>query len=120
MRRTISLREANQTFARCIREVEGGAEYVITRNGEPVARLLPIGDRRVLPPRQQAALARAHAARIPTVIPFLDWCILRSVSPSTGERLVKAGKVKLTRLSARRRGVRSDHDAEYLASCAAK
>ena len=40
MSRTISLREANQTFARCIREVEGGAEYVITRNGEPVARLV--------------------------------------------------------------------------------
>ena len=61
MRRTISLREANQTFARCIRDVEGGAEYVITRNGEPVARLLPIGDRRVLTPRQQAALARTRA-----------------------------------------------------------
>ncbi len=38
MAKTISLREANRTFARCIREVEAGKEYVITRNGEPVAR----------------------------------------------------------------------------------
>jgi prevent-host-death family protein len=55
---TISLREANQRFARCIREVEAGAEYVITRNGRPVARLVPIGGRRILTAAQEAALAR--------------------------------------------------------------
>jgi prevent-host-death family protein len=57
---TVSLREANQSFARCIRDVEAGAEYVITRNGRPVARLLPIGGRRVLNARQEAALARTR------------------------------------------------------------
>ena len=55
---TVSLREANQRFARCIREVEAGAEYVITRNGRPVARLVPVGGRRTLTAAQEAALAR--------------------------------------------------------------
>ena len=58
MSNTISLREANQRFARCIREVEAGAEYVITRNGRPVARLVPVGGRRILTAAQEAALAR--------------------------------------------------------------
>ena len=61
MRKTITLREANQAFARCVREVEAGAEYIITRNGRPVARLVPVGGRRVLSPEQQAARLRARA-----------------------------------------------------------
>jgi prevent-host-death family protein len=60
MSKTISLREANQAFARCVRDVEAGAEYIITRNGRPVARLMPAGGRRVLSPGQQAARARAR------------------------------------------------------------
>ena len=58
MSKTITLREANQAFSRCIREVEAG-EYVITRKGEPVARLVPIPQRRILSPEQQAARTRA-------------------------------------------------------------
>ena len=42
MTKTLTLREANQSFSRCIREVEGGEEFVITRNGTPVARLSPV------------------------------------------------------------------------------
>jgi prevent-host-death family protein len=61
MSKTISLGEANQAFARCIREVEAGEEYVITRKGEPVARLVPVSRRRVLTPEQEAARARARA-----------------------------------------------------------
>jgi prevent-host-death family protein len=61
MSKTISLRDANQSFARCIRDVEAGEEYVITRNGEPVARLVPIAGRRVFSPEQKAARARARA-----------------------------------------------------------
>lgn len=61
MARTINLREANQAFARCIREVEAGEEFVITRNGQPVARLLPVAGRRVLSAEQEAALARTLA-----------------------------------------------------------
>jgi prevent-host-death family protein len=56
--KTVTLREANQAFARYIREVEGGEEFVITRNGTPVARLSPVSQRRVLTPAQQAALER--------------------------------------------------------------
>jgi prevent-host-death family protein len=61
MSKTISLHEANQALARCIRDVEAGAECIITRNGRPVARLMPAGGRRVLSPGQQAARARARA-----------------------------------------------------------
>ena len=61
MTRILTLREANQGFARCVRDVEAGAEYVITRNGAPVARLVPVTSRRVLSPAQEAALARTHA-----------------------------------------------------------
>jgi prevent-host-death family protein len=62
MTKTLSLRDANQSFARCIREVEAGEEFVITRNGTPVARLLPISKRRVLTPQQEAAWKRLEAA----------------------------------------------------------
>ena len=61
MSKSISLREANQAFARCVREVEAGEEYIITRNGLPVARLVPFGGRRVPSPEQQAARTRARA-----------------------------------------------------------
>lgn len=62
MTKTLTLREANQAFARCIREVEAGEEFVITRNGTPVARLTPISKRRVLTAQQQAAYDRMVAA----------------------------------------------------------
>lgn len=58
MTRTISLREANQSFARCVREVEAGEELIITRNGNPVARLVPAKQQRVLTPEQEAAWER--------------------------------------------------------------
>lgn len=59
--KTLTLREANQAFARCIREVEAGEEFVITRNGNPVARLSPVNQRRVLTPEQLAAYERTLA-----------------------------------------------------------
>jgi prevent-host-death family protein len=60
MTKTVTLREANQSFARCIREVEAGEEFVITRNGNPVARLSPVGKHRVLTPEQEAAWERTE------------------------------------------------------------
>jgi prevent-host-death family protein len=62
MTKTLTLREANQSFARCIRAVEAGEEFVITRNGKPVARLSPVSGRRVLTPEQEAAWERLQAA----------------------------------------------------------
>lgn len=61
MSKTITLREANQAFSRCVREVEAGEEITITRKGRPVARLVPVGGKRVLTPEQQVARARALA-----------------------------------------------------------
>ncbi len=60
--KTVSLRKANQAFARYVRQVEAGAAYTITRNGTPVARLIPV-DRtsRRLTAEQQAARARTRA-----------------------------------------------------------
>jgi prevent-host-death family protein len=60
MAKTISLREANQALARCIRAVESGREFIITRRGQPVARLSSMSDRRVLTPEQEAAVARMN------------------------------------------------------------
>jgi len=42
MEHQISLREANQHLSRYIRDVEQGQEFVITRRGKPVARIVPI------------------------------------------------------------------------------
>jgi len=60
MAKVVTLREANQGFARCVRDVEAGEECVITRNGTPVARLVPVVGRRVLSPAQEAVPARTH------------------------------------------------------------
>lgn len=60
MPKTVTLRDANQNFARYVREVESGHELVITRHGVPVAKLIPAGGRRVLTAEQQAALERTR------------------------------------------------------------
>jgi predicted site-specific integrase-resolvase len=51
------------------------------------------------------------------VYPFLSWCEMRGISVATGRRLIAAGRVKATQLSARRIGIRSDHDQQYLDAC---
>lgn len=61
MTTTMSLRDANQQFARCIRAVEAGEEVVVTRNGKPVARIVPVSGRRVLSAAQFAAWKRTEA-----------------------------------------------------------
>ena len=57
MTRTQTLRDANQTFSSCIRAIESGEDFVITRNGKPVARLIPVSNRRLLTEKQQETLA---------------------------------------------------------------
>jgi hypothetical protein len=66
--------------------------------------------------RERRARQRAQSSAL-VVFPFDEWCVLRGVSKATGRRLVAAGRVKVTYLSERRIGVRSDHDREYLDSC---
>ena len=56
----ISLREANQHFAKYVRAVEQGGAFIITRRGEPVAQLVPVDTAgRQLTPAQQAARRRS-------------------------------------------------------------
>jgi prevent-host-death family protein len=40
--RSVSAREANQSFSKLLQAVVDGEEVVITRRGRPVARLAPI------------------------------------------------------------------------------
>jgi prevent-host-death family protein len=55
MLRQITLHEANQRLSHYIDEVEHGVEIVITRRGQPVARLLPILQKRELTATQLKA-----------------------------------------------------------------
>ena len=60
---TITARDANHHFARILGEVEAGKEYVVTRNGVPVARIVPerLPDgRRRLTAEQERLLAESH------------------------------------------------------------
>lgn len=64
MAESISARDANHHFARVLGEVEAGREFVVTRNGVPVARLVPERPRdgsRKLTPAQEVALAESLA-----------------------------------------------------------
>jgi prevent-host-death family protein len=56
----IPLRQAHQEFSRWVRQVEAGAEIVVTRRGQPVARLVPISSQQILSSEQQAALRRVE------------------------------------------------------------
>lgn len=58
MRDRISLRQANRHFSRYVAAVEQGDEFVITRCGRPVARLIPVDQDSALTGEQRSALAR--------------------------------------------------------------
>ncbi len=60
MQQQVSLREANQHLSRFVRDVEQGQEIVITRRGQPVARLVPVERERRLNAEQVAALERTR------------------------------------------------------------
>ncbi len=61
MARTVTLRDANQNFAKYVRAVEAGEEFVITRRGQAVARLAPAAGMRKLTPEQQEIRRRLVA-----------------------------------------------------------
>jgi prevent-host-death family protein len=44
----VSIKQAKDTLPALVREVEGGARVVITRNGKPVAEVVPLQERRGL------------------------------------------------------------------------
>jgi prevent-host-death family protein len=76
MSKTVTLRDANQNFAKYVRKVQAGEEFVITRRGEPVARLSPVSGKRVLTPEQQVARRRT-LARMKKGWNLGDWKIPR-------------------------------------------
>ncbi len=53
--KTVSAREANQGFSKLLKEVDGGEEIVITRRGEPVAKLSKFNGP-VMTPEREAAI----------------------------------------------------------------
>ncbi len=65
MAKTIGAREATHCFARLLKAVEDGREFVVTRHGRPVARIMPLaapsghGGVRRLTPMQEHALSRS-------------------------------------------------------------
>jgi hypothetical protein len=67
-----------------------------------------------MPPREQDRRAQQREHNPIVVYTVQQWCDLRGFSIATGRRIIAAGKVKVTRLSERRIGIRSDHDRAYL------
>jgi hypothetical protein len=67
--------------------------------------------------RASRARQRAQSTGI-VVYPLREWCVLRGISVATARRLIADGRVKVTEMSERCIGIRSDHDLEYLDSCA--
>ncbi|WP_025323073.1 type II toxin-antitoxin system prevent-host-death family antitoxin [Deferrisoma camini] len=57
----VSLREANQRFSRYVRAAEQGNVVVITRRGQPVARLVAEPQTHSLSPEQMEARLRTRA-----------------------------------------------------------
>ena len=62
MTKTISLQDADRSFARCIQDVEAGEDILITRDGKPVARLSRADTRTLPTPEQTAAWEQWKAA----------------------------------------------------------
>jgi hypothetical protein len=60
---------------------------------------------------QQSAPIRSPFQKVK---PLAAWCQDKGFSLSTGRRLVKAGKLRLTHLSPRRVGVSEADDAAYM------
>lgn len=65
MRRVIAQRDLRNQNAKILAAVEAGASFVVTRNGEPVAELRPLGHgRRAFVPRAEIAAVAAAGWRI--------------------------------------------------------
>lgn len=58
MQEQITLREANQYLSQYIEDVEQGVEIIITKRGKPVAKLVPISQKRELTAHQKQAWKR--------------------------------------------------------------
>jgi hypothetical protein len=71
--------------------------------------------------REAERRQRLHATSHRTsqkILSFRQWCELNSISEATGRRLIKAGKVRIVRLSERRIGIGEDDNADFQERCA--
>jgi prevent-host-death family protein len=68
MAETITARDASHQFARLLADVKRGREFVITRHGRPVARVIPerdaSGERRLTAVQEDALRESLHALRV--------------------------------------------------------
>lgn len=62
MQEIVSIRDANQHLSRYLERVEQGTEILITRRGQPIARLLRVDPQRGLSDAQRAARERLRAS----------------------------------------------------------
>jgi hypothetical protein len=67
--------------------------------------------------RRQRQRAESHRTS-QRILTFKAWIELNGISESTGRRLIKSGKVRITRLSERRIGISESDNADYQAACA--
>jgi prevent-host-death family protein len=64
----VTASEANRHFAKLLRKVREGRSFVVTSNGEPVARLVPIGaDREDRERTKKKLLARLDKQPVPNL-----------------------------------------------------
>jgi prevent-host-death family protein len=52
MTKTVGAFEAKTHFSALLEEIERGNEITITKHGRPVAKLVPVGDRQRMTPRE--------------------------------------------------------------------
>jgi len=76
--RTVTAREANQSFSKVLAEVENGETVLITKRGKPVAKLVREYGDKLDDPEWQAAYAR-----------FVDGLEQLRAQPDDGFRLGK-------------------------------
>lgn len=58
MENTVSAADANRSFSHILREVRGGASFVVTAHGKPVARIVPCEQADATRAAARAALLR--------------------------------------------------------------
>ncbi|HEY5239626.1 MAG TPA: type II toxin-antitoxin system prevent-host-death family antitoxin [Rhizomicrobium sp.] len=55
---SVGAREANRSFSKILREAESGKTVTITRNGKPVARLMPVAPKPLSGKAREKSLAK--------------------------------------------------------------
>jgi hypothetical protein len=65
--------------------------------------------------RRQRQRAESHHTS-QRILTFKQWCALNSISEATGKRIIRAGKVRITRLSERRIGIGELDNADFQAA----